>query len=147
MKNNLPDAGPFRLSLLFISVAIMALLSSCSVKRDFLLSSVSPAARGYVKVDSDRNKNHEIKVRIYNLAEPDRLDPPATTYVVWMDTEDNETRNIGQIKSSKKTLSKALKASLETNSPYKPSRVYVTAEDDGNVQEPDDRIILTTERF
>lgn len=145
MKISFPKSGANKTPFLIL-IAIL-ILSSCSVKKDFLLSSISPAARGYVKVHTDKNKNHEIKVKIYNLAEPERLDPPGSTYVVWMDTDDNETRNIGQIKSTKKTFSKALKASLETNTPYKPSRIYVTAEEDGNVQEPGNRIILTTERF
>jgi hypothetical protein len=144
MKSNIVEIRVKSISITFLTIFILA---SCSVKRDFLLSSVSPAARGYVKVHSDRNKNYEIKVRIYNLAEPERLDPPRNTYVVWMDTEDNETRNIGQIKSTTKSLSKALKATLETNSPFKPYKVYVTAEENGSVQEPDERIILTTERF
>jgi hypothetical protein len=146
MKTNIVEIRACKKSILITCLTIF-LVASCSVKRDFLLSSVSPAARGYVKVHTDKNKNYEINVRIFNLAEPERLDPPGNIYVVWMDTEDNETRNIGQIKSTKKSFSKALKATLETKSPYKPYKVYVTAEENGNVQEPDNRIILTTERF
>jgi hypothetical protein len=132
----------------FIIIAILSLsVLSCATKKDFLLSSVVPAARGYVKIDTDKNKNYNIKVVIENLAEVERLASKNSTYVVWMDTRDNDTKNLGQIKSSRKVMSKRLKASLETKSAFKPSRIFITAEDDADVQYPVAQVVLSTEKF
>lgn len=133
---------------LFISIVMLVfLLNSCVMKKEFLLSSVVPAARGYVKIDKDRNKNYIIKVVINNLAEAERLASEDSKYVVWMDTKDNETKNLGQIKSSRGFLSKALKASLEATTPFKPSRVFITAEDFADIKYPVAQVVLSTEKF
>lgn len=125
---------------------ISILICSCAIKKNFLLSSVVPAARGTVKVDRDRNKNYVIDVKVRDLAEAERLAGKNSTYVVWMDTE-NDTRNLGQMKSSRGTLSKALKASLKTNTPFKPKRVFITAEENPDVQYPVSQVVLSTDKF
>lgn len=130
-----------------ICLILSVVLSSCAIKKDFLLSPVVPAARGNVKIDTDRNKNYSIKVHVFNLAEPSRVDTHKNTYVVWMETGQNEIKNIGQIKSSKSFLSKAMKATLETNTPFKPSRIFITAESNGDVKIPDSQTVLSTEKF
>lgn len=130
-----------------ICLVLSVLLSSCAIKKDFLLSPVVPAARGNVKIDTDRNKNYSIRVHVFNLAEPSRVDARKNTYVVWMETGQNEIKNLGQIKSSKSLFSKAMKATLETNSPFKPTRVFITAESNGDVKIPDSQIVLSTENF
>ena len=132
----------------FILIAILSLsVLSCATKKDFLLSSVVPAARGYVKIDNDKNKNYNIKVIIENLAEVERLASRNSSYVVWMETMDNETKNLGQIKSARKAMSKRLKASLETKSSFKPSRIFITAEDNADIQYPVAQVVLSTEKF
>jgi ribosomal protein S9 len=125
---------------------ITILISSCAIRKNFLLSSVVPAARGTVKVSKDRNKNYVIDVKVRDLAEVERLAGKNSTYVVWMDTED-DTRNLGQMKSSRGGFSKALKASLKTKTPYKPKRVFITAEESPNVQYPVAQVVLSTEKF
>ena len=44
-------------------------------------------------------------------------------------------------------LSKTKKASIETLSPTKPTRIFITAEDDAMIQSPGTQIILTTDSF
>lgn len=135
------------LAIVLVSAATLFFFSSCARKVSFLTSSVVPAAEGTVKVKKDNNKNYDIKIEINNLAEPDRLEPSKKTYVVWMDTDDNVTKNIGQINSSTGFLSSKLKASFETVSPVKPNKIFITAEDDGNIQYPGSQTILTTTNF
>lgn len=53
-----------------------------------------------------------------------------------METEDASVKNIGQIKSDSKFLSSKLKASFETVTPFKPTKIFITAEDNANVQYP-----------
>jgi hypothetical protein len=116
-------------------------------KVGFLSSSVVPAARGYVKVKRDINENYLIQVKISNLAEVNRLQPSKQFYVVWMITDREITDNIGQIDSSTTFLSTKLKASFKSVSASKPIKIFITAEEDPITQTPDNRIILSTDRF
>ncbi|MCX6270482.1 MAG: hypothetical protein NTU44_04540 [Bacteroidetes bacterium] len=120
---------------------------SCSQKVNFLTSSVVPAARGYVKVTKDRNNNYVIQIQLYDLAEVKRLQPSRFTYVVWMVTDQELTRNIGQLNSSTGLFSKKLKASFKTVSSYKPTKIFITAEDNANTQFPGEPLVLSTNRF
>ncbi|MEO6669899.1 MAG: hypothetical protein ABIN36_10510 [Ferruginibacter sp.] len=131
-----------------IAAAMMLFyFSSCSRKTSFQTSSVVPAAKGSVKVKKDKNSNYQIKISISNLAEPKRLQPSKDTYVVWLQTENNVIKNIGQINSSTGFLSSKLKASFQTVSSFKPSKIFITAEDDAAIQFPGSMIVLSTNNF
>lgn len=130
-----------------LGCSIILSFSACSPKINFLISSVVPAARGTVTVKTDANKNHVIGIEIINLAEPERLQPPKKMYMVWMMTDQEITKNIGQIKTSTGKLSQTLKASFQTVSTYKPIKIFITAENDSNVQSPGWEVVLTTDRF
>lgn len=125
----------------------LAAFTSCSKKVTFLNSSVVPAAQGYVKVNKDDNKNYVIKIEIKNLAEVNRLQPPKNNYVIWMITDENSTKNIGQIKSGSSMMSSKLKASFETVTPFKPTKIFITAEDNADVQYPGAPTVLSTNSF
>ena len=122
-------------------------LNACAKKTRFLTSSTVPAARGYVKISLDKNKNFDIQLRLSGLAEVQRLQPPKQGYVVWMVTQENVTKNIGRLISSSSLLSKALKASFESVSSLKPIKIFITAEEDINIQYPEGLNILTTDQF
>ena len=139
MKNNY-----FLKNVLNICIATMliASCSSCSHKIAFLTSSVVPAARGYITVNDDKNKNYVIKVELMYLAEAKRMTPPKNTYVVWMVSNNNATQNIGQIKTTS-----SLKASFESVSSTKPTKIFITAEDDATIQYPTTAVVLSTDNF
>lgn len=126
---------------------ITVTLNSCSKKISFLTSSVVPAARGTVKIKKDNNNNYDINIDLFNLAESKRLDPPKQAYVIWMETAENQMKNIGQISSSTSFLSQKLKANFNTVSPAKPVRIFITAEDDAAIQYPGMQVVLSTDRF
>ncbi len=132
----------FVFALLFIIISF----SSCGKKVKFLNSSVVPAAQGYVKIKQDKNKNNVIDIELTNLAGPERLQPPKNVYVVWMETANN-AKNLGKINSSSSFLSKKLKGSFKTISSFKPSRIFITAEDEANIQYPVGPVALTTDSF
>ena len=138
-----------RRNLLFLAFVGLMIISftSCSKKVNFLNSSIVPAAKGFIQVKSDKNKNYKIKIQVLDLAEVDRLESHQTTYVVWMDTNLGNTENLGQLKSSTSFLSKRHKAYLETVSSYEPTKIFITAENDINVQSPGRKIVLTTGPF
>lgn len=128
-------------------IAFLFFLSSCSKKIYFSNSSVEPAAQGSIKMAKDRNENYTLDINIVNLAPPERLQPPATIYLVWMDTEGNGTKNLGKITSSGNLLSKTLKGSLISVTRFKPTKIYITAETDPSVTAAGSFVVMTTTSF
>lgn len=133
------------------SVAVVVLsvflLQSCARKLAFEKSPVVPAAEGWVKVKKDKNNNYNLDLSASRLADSKRLMPAKEMYVVWVDTEKNGTQNIGQLKTSSGLLSRTLKSSLETVTPFKPTRVFITAEDVATIQYPSGVVVLSTGVF
>lgn len=132
-------------SIAFLASAFtLFILSACSPKINFMASSVVPAAKGTVKIKTNSNNNYAISISILHLADPERLQPPRKTYVAWIETEQNNTKNIGQFQSDNGMFSQTLKASLNTVSAFKPTKVFVTAEDDAAISYPTGQTVLTT---
>jgi len=125
-----------------LTTVMILSFTSCSRKVTFLTSQVVPAAQGYVKVKKDNNNNYVIQIHISDLAGVERLQPAKQTYVVWMVTDREITKNIGRINSSNQ-----LNASFETVSSYKPIKIFITAEEDESVQYPGDQVVLSTDSF
>ena len=122
-------------------------LGSCARKIVFQTSPIVPAAQGFVKVKKDKNNNYALEIDVRNLADPKRLDPPKQTYVVWTETERDGTKNIGQMNSSSGFLSSKLKASLTAVTPFKPTSVFITAEDNADIRYPGMQVVLRTRNF
>jgi hypothetical protein len=129
------------------TVMMIFSLSSCATKVKFATSQINPAARGTVKIKKDKNKNYAIQIEISNLAEVKRLQPARSAYVVWLVSDRDETKNLGQFKSSSGTFSKLLKASFKTVTSDKPAKIFITAENDVTAIYPSGQVILSTERF
>ena len=133
--------------LVFISVMMVILFASCAKKLDFLNSSVVPGAEGNVEVKKDKNKNYLIEVEVTDLAEVNKVHASNNTYVFWMETDQGNAENLGQLKSSTSFFSKQRRASLKTASSFKPVKFFITTEEGLNVQYPGDQVVLTTEKF
>ncbi len=129
---------------LLATILLVSSLSSCAKKIMFEQSGIVPGAEASVKIKKDRNGNYSINMDVVHLAEPKKLQPAKSVYLVWMQTDDNSTKNLGILNSSSGLLSKTLKASLHTVTPYKPTRIYVTAEDDSKITFPAGETVLTT---
>lgn len=126
---------------------ITSFLQSCGSKMLFTNSSIVPGADGSVKVKKDKNNNYSIDLTVTHLADPKRLDPPKETYIVWMQTGETGTKNIGQLKTSSSLLSKTLKSSLRTVATAKPTGFFITAEDKADIQYPAGQVVLKTASF
>ena len=133
--------------LAFFAVMMILPFTSCAKKITFVNSTVVPGADGYVKVKKDNNKNYIIKIEVSDLAEVERVQASKTTYVVWMETDEGNAENLGQLKSSRSFFSKQKTASLETVSSYKPVKIFITTEEGVNTQYPGRQMVLTTENF
>ncbi len=130
-----------------ITFFLVLSLASCSRKISFQTSSVVPAAEGSVKVKKDNNNNYSIDLNVIRLADPKRLEPSKNTYVVWIETAENGSKNIGSLNTSSSMFSKTLKSSLKTVSPFKPVSLFITAEDNADIQYPGTQVVLRTDRF
>lgn len=129
------------------AIITVLLFSSCARKAVFQISPVVPAARGYIKTKKDSNKNYNVYVSLENLAEPNRLTPAKQTYVVWIVSNDNSTKNVGQVKTSSSLFSHTLKGSFETVSVSKPIKIFITAENNATTEYPGDMVVMTTNEF
>ena len=129
------------IALTFIQV------SATAQRVHFNASAVVPAAQGTVKVRTDKDKGYNIDISIFHLAGPQRLQPAAKTYIVWMDTERNGTKNLGEMQSKDKFLSNTLKADLKITTPFRPTRIFITAEDVAAISNPAGQQVLTTPTF
>lgn len=130
-----------------IFLAVIFSSGAYAQKTDFLLSTVVPEARGYVDIKKDQHKKYLIKVEVSDLTEAKKLVPAKPIYVVWMMTEQSIIKNIGQINNLSGFLVKKRKPSLETASPFKPVKVFITTEYNARVQYPSAQIVLTTQRI
>ncbi len=147
MKSIRLKTQPKHIFLPLVAAVIILIFSTCATKAPFLTSTVVPAARGAVTVTNDKNNNYVIKVKISNLAESGRLEQSNELYIVWMQTEDNTTKNMGQIISTSGFMSKELKATFETVTSVRPTKIFITTESDVNSQYPSGPVVLTTNSF
>ena len=125
-------------------VLITLILASCARKMNFGYSTIVPEANGRAKISRDKNKNYIVNVNVENLPEAKNLSIPRNTYVTWLEATGARTKNIGQINPSSSLFSKKMKGELRATATAKPYRIFITAEDDGNVQYPGSQIILST---
>jgi len=88
--------------------------------------------------------NHSIDLDVKRLAEPKRLTPAKEMHLVWMENEENGRKSIGQFKTSSGLFSGTLNSSLKTESTFKPTGFFITAEDDANIQYPVVQTVLST---
>ncbi|RAR46697.1 putative periplasmic lipoprotein [Flavobacterium lacus] len=107
------------------------LLTACSSKVTLPISSSVPAADIIVTKKQDKNNNYLIEVTATNMAEASRLNPPKNNYSVWIITDDGMTKNIGQLSNKN-----AKKAVLKTVTPFNAKEIFITAEEEGNLNYP-----------
>jgi hypothetical protein len=125
---------------------VLIALTACSKKISFLPSSVIPEAQGYVKIKREKNENYLIKLKVEDIVKSKELQPAKKTYAVWVETRENRSLHLGKLESSKGLFSRTRKGKLETVTPAKPVRVFVTAEEKGTPEYPSE-VILTTGLF
>jgi hypothetical protein len=140
MKTSFSRSGISALVLSFLAIFVFSACSASKVV--FPVSTVLPAAEAKVKVNTDKNNNYTIELEVKNMATPDRLTPARNAYVVWVETAQSGTKNLGQL-----SINKKLMGSLKTVTPFRPTRVVITAEDNPGTTYPGMHIILQSEYF
>ena len=131
-----------KLAILAVAALSMGLFG-CAGKTAVPLSSVLvPSVMGTAEVSKDSNNNAKIELVVHHLAAPQKLTPPRTVYVVWVETSNNDKFNIGQL-----VVDKNLDGNLVSTTPYDSFRLVVTAEDSATVMKPSEQMIFTTEQL
>ena len=112
-------------------IGVVALMSACASTANFPVSSTVSAADITATKKQDKNKNFVIEVTAINLAEASRLNPPKNNYSVWIVVENGTTKNVGQLINKN-----AKKATLKTTTPFNVKEIFITAEEQGNLNYP-----------
>lgn len=115
------------------------MITACGKTTRFPVSAYAPAADIKAKTKIDKNNNHVITVTAKNLANADRIDS-GSTYVLWMETKNNEVKNLGQLENKN-----AETASLTTVTPFEPKEFFITLENSGSVSSPSGKEISRAE--
>ena len=132
-----------------VLAAAVAVMSGCATfggggvggaARSLSSDPTMPAAEGQAKFSMGTNDNTAIDVNVKHLAQPEKLTPPASTYVVWTQAKPNEApQNIGQLK-----VDKDLSGTIQTVTPLHSFDLFITAEGSGQVQSPTGKHLLWT---
>lgn len=121
----------FTVTLLFLAAAA-ASLAGCAGSEKLSTSPTLPSADGDLECGKAENDNTSIDLKVKHLANPDRLTPPATVYVVWTRTDKNSPpQNVGAL-----DVDKNLAGRLRTVTPLRRFELFVTAETLGQAQAP-----------
>ena len=97
-----------------------------------------PAAQGTVTVQTGHNHNTKVDTKVQYLAKPSTLTPPEDVYVVWFQPEGQAPKNEGEL-----LVQNDLSGELKTETAYKHFKVFITAEKNPRVEEPEGAQVLT----
>ncbi|HEX8711858.1 MAG TPA: hypothetical protein VF730_08295 [Terracidiphilus sp.] len=103
-------------------------------------SQKDPAAHGTVAVKTTKNGNTKVDISTDALAQPSALTPQENTYVVWFQPEGKSPRDVGSLR-----VDNHLRGKLETTVPYRRFKVFITAEQQRNIDSPHGPQVLTAD--
>ena len=100
-----------------------------------------PFAKGEVDASFEENGNGKMTVSVEHLGEPAKLNPSATTYVVWIKPKtekgDSKAQNVGALK-----VDDSYSGSLEFTTSFKTFDITITPEPSADVTTPSGRDVL-----
>lgn len=126
----------------WILPALALLLASCAAAPvKFNVSPSVPSTEASLDVRKAENGNRRLALAVDHLPRPDRLTPPAATYVVWLRPRGEKTpaQNIGAL-----NVDDDLRGTLDTITPHRAFDLFVTAEAAPNALEPTRQPLLWT---
>jgi len=97
-----------------------------------------PAAAGTVHAERDKdNRNTKLEIKVEHLARPASLNPPASTYLVWVRPTDRDATKEGAI-----GVDKDLKGEVHVVTVSKDFDVFITPEQSESVTVPSSTQVL-----
>lgn len=109
-------------------------------KIQMMAGTETPAAQATVTAQAGKNDNTELNIKAHALAQPSSLTPPANVYVVWIQPPGQSPKNLGELNVDNK-----LNGELHTETPYKRFSIFITAEKDAQIQEPQGPKVLSAD--
>lgn len=109
-------------------------------KAHMMAGAQTPAARGTVEYKMGNNRNTELDIKVHSLSQPSALNPSENVYVVWLQPPGSAAKDEGQIK-----VSSNQQGELKTETPYKRFKIFVTAEENPQLQTPEGPTILSAD--
>ena len=109
-------------------------------KIQLMAGSVTPAAHGTVTVKIGQNGNTDLDIKAGSLAPPSSLTPAENVYVVWIESPGHDPQNCGQLQPGQKE-----NAELHTETAYKSFKLFITAQQNAQAQEPSGPQILSAD--
>ncbi len=100
----------------------------------------TPGAHGVIRVQTSKNGNTKLDTKVYALAKPSSLNPPANVYVLWIEPPGQNPKNEGEIRVNQK-----LDGELKAETPYKRFKVFITSEQNAQAQAPEGDQVLSAE--
>ncbi|HXS99664.1 MAG TPA: hypothetical protein VN915_03250 [Elusimicrobiota bacterium] len=117
----------------FIGVLAAAALSAACASAPRLSSAPALSkAKGTVTFKPTLYKGTKITLRIENLKDPEKLDPPGYSYVAWVQSErESPPQNVGAL-----VIDPDLNGALSTTTPLHEFEFFVTAETSSDAAQP-----------
>lgn len=113
-------------------ILFSTVLVSCTTTTKFPVSTVTPGADIQIDVKKVGASNYKTSVTSYNLASADRLDPPQAAYVIWVVSNSDVLRNVGNF-----TKAGDNKLFFSAYFPYQISEIFITAESTAGACKPE----------
>jgi hypothetical protein len=129
---------------LLVMVSLLAIWPwSASKEYPMKASSSVPAAAGIVKVQRDKdNGNTKLDIRVWHLANPSRLTPPANAYIVWVRPRNGAAVRGGAIRVDKDQKGEVKLVTVEKDFEVFITAEQTTAEQSGSADVPSDFQVL-----
>ena len=97
-----------------------------------------PSAQGNLEARRDKsNGNTDLRLKVEHLADPSRLTPPASVYVVWVQARDGQPQKQGAI-----MVDKHFSGGMNATTTVRDGDFFITAEQSQTVTEPSGLQIL-----
>ncbi len=104
--------------------------------------------KGQVQIKRDATGNYIVQIKLRELEEVNKLEATSKkAYIVWINTDNEMTKNLGQINSNSGWLSDKSKASFEAVSAFKPTKVFITEEEKSDTGKPGKKVIWSTNSY
>lgn len=115
----------------FIGSVLFLFITSCSNTANFTVTDSASETEIKAKTRVDEDNNKVLTINAKNLESPESVDTASRAYVVWIKTDQNELRNMGELESNDEET-----ATFKAETPYEFSEIIITAESRANVSEP-----------
>ena len=120
-------------------LAVALALGGCGASPIKLINNPEvPAASGEITTDEGANGNLELTIEVEHLAAPEKIEPGATVFVVWIEKPGMNPQNMGALE-----VGEDLSGRLETVTPHHRFTLVITAEEDPTTAFPNGPRVLS----